>query len=69
MTPRKRKAPDNESTDVVSSEAKTMKEDGQEKDVCEQIVKVLNEGENVSKNLLELAKSEVRTIWYLVFNS
>ena len=68
MTPRKRKAPDNESTDVVSSEAKTMKEDGQEKDVCEQIVKVLNEGENVSKNLLELAKSEVRTIWYLTHN-
>ena len=37
MTLRKRKAPDNESTDVVSSEAKTMKEDDQDKDICEQI--------------------------------
>ena len=65
MTPRKRKAPDNETTDVVGNEAKTMKEDAQDKDICEQIVKVLNGEENVSKNLLEMAKSEVRTIPYL----
>ena len=65
MTPRKRKAPDNETTDVVSNEAKIMKEDDQDKDICEQIVKILNGEENVSKNLLELAKSEVRTIPYL----
>ena len=49
MTPRKRKAPDNESIDVGSDEAKTMKEDGQDKDICEQIVKVLNDEENDSK--------------------
>ena len=68
MTPRKRKAPDNETTDVVSNEAKTMKEDGQDKDICEQIVKVLNGEENVSKNLLEMAKLEVRTIPNLTYN-
>ena len=65
MTPRKRKAPDNETTDVVSNEAKTMKEDGHDKDICEQIVKILNGEENVSKNLLGMAKSEVRTMTYL----
>ena len=64
MTPRKRKAPDNETT-VVSNEAKTMKEDGQDKDICEQIVKILNGEENVSKNLLGMAKSEVRAMTYL----
>ena len=65
MTPRKRKAPDNETTDVVSNEAKIMKEDDQDKDICEQIVKILNGEENVSKNLLGMAKSEVRTMTYL----
>ena len=65
MTPRKRKAPDNETTDVVINEAKTMKEDGQDKDICEQIVKILNGEENVSRNLLGMAKSEVRTMTYL----
>jgi len=65
MTPRKRKAPDNETTDVVSNEAKTMKEDDQDKDICEQIVKILNGEENVSRNLLGMAKSEVRTMTYL----
>ena len=65
MTPRKRKAPDNETTDVVTNEAKTMKVDVKDKDICEQIVKVLNGEENDSKNLLEMAKSEVRTILYL----
>ena len=65
MTPRKRKAPENESTDVATNEAKTMKEDVQDKDICEQIVKILNGEENVSRNLLGMAKSEVRTMTYL----
>ena len=61
MTPRKRKAPNDEFTDSASNDAKIMKENDQHKDMCEQIVLFLNEDENGNnKDFLKLAKSEVR---------